>query len=369
MDKSQVGIITYQRAVNYGAILQTYALQNVIKELGYDVKTIDYRNQILEDRHKKMKFSSIKGIKDLIKYFLLSKDVNKKHDKFRRFGDMYLNLSDPVYSQEDLARLEKEYDLFITGSDQVWNYKINGLDSNYFLDFVENKSKKRTYAASFGISEIPEELKQNYKDLLMDFNNILIREKQGAEIISDLLSKESQVVLDPTMLLTKDKWLTFIDSDINYNDKYILVYAFGNPKKIKELALEISIKTGFRILWISTTPKFSKKIKFIKSAGPEEFLTLFNNAEYIITNSFHGTAFSINFNKQFSTELLPETTGVNSRLEDILELFGLQERKILSTDSSIIESKIDYKKVNLKLEEEREKSISLLRDAIENNMD
>ena len=363
--KEKIAIITYQRAINYGAILQAYALQTKIKEFGNYCEIIDYRNEKLENRHKKKKFSECKSIKDLIKYYLLYKNTNKKYDKFREFSDKYLDLSSPMHSRKDLIKNESKYDVFITGSDQVWNYKINGMDSVFFLDFVKNKSKKRSYAASFGLSEIPQEYRQAYTDLLSDFNSILIRENKGAKIIKELLSKESSVVLDPTMLLSKERWLTLINNTQNSNDKYILVYAFGGSQNIKDLALNISHKTGYKILWINNTYKHSAKIRYIKSAGPEEFLSLFNNAEYIITNSFHGTAFSINFNKQFFTELLPESTGVNSRLEDILDLFDLKERRVLSSDASVIESQIDYEKVNIKLEEERTKSISLLKHAIE----
>lgn len=365
--KNKIGIITYQRAINYGAILQAYALQNTIKELGYHCEIIDYRNAKLEDRHEKITFALNKGIKDLLKYFLLGREFNKKHDKFREFADRYLNLSNPMYSKEDLIAKEMEYDLFITGSDQVWNYNINGMDSIYFLDFVNDKSKKKSYAASFGLSKIPVELRKAYKDLLFDFDSILIREKQGADIIRDLISKESSVVLDPTMLISKYKWLRLINNTSYSNDKFILVYAFGGSEKIKDLALNISERTGYRVLWISNTYKYSNKIKFIKSAGPEEFLSLFKDAEFVITNSFHGTAFSINFNKQFFTELLPESTGVNSRLEDILELFELQDRKITSSNAKVIESQVNYDKVNIKLEEERKKSMSLLKDVISAN--
>lgn len=365
-NKKRIGIMTYQRAINFGAILQAYALQTKIKELGNHCEIIDYRNEKLENRHKKKEISECKSIKDLIKYFLLYKNANMKHDKFREFSDRFLELSSPMYSSKDLLIYESRYDIFITGSDQVWNYKINNMDTAYFLDFVKNKSKKKSYAASFGLSEIPLEYQKTYKDLLSDFDTILIREKQGAKIIKELVSKESAVVLDPTMLLSKEEWLTLSNDVQSSNGKYILVYAFGGSRNIKDLALNISNKTGYKILWINNTYKYSTKINYIKSAGPEEFLSLFNNAEYIITNSFHGTAFSINFNKQFFTELLPKSTGVNSRLEDILDLFNLNGRRVLSSEASVIESRIDYETVNAKLEEERMKSTSLLKHAIEN---
>lgn len=364
-NNKKIGIITYHRAINYGAILQVYALQKKINEFGVQSIILDYRNNKLENIHSKNRLSNCESPKDYIRYVLIDKNFNKKHEKFRDFAREHLKLSTPMYSIEDLIENEDKYDLFITGSDQVWNYKINDMDSAYFLDFTQEKTKKKSYAASFGLSEIPLEHQKTYTDLLNDFDSILIREKQGAKIIKELLSKESSVVLDPTMLLSKEKWKTLINNVKSSKDKYILVYGFGGSRNIKNLALNISHKTGYKILWINNTYKYSTKIKYIKSAGPEEFISLFNNAEYIITNSFHGTAFSINFNKQFFTELLPESTGVNSRLQDILELFDLKERRVLSSDARIIESRIDYEKVNAKLEEERKKSNSLLKHVIE----
>ena len=204
--------------------------------------------------------------------------------------------------------------------------------------------------------------------MLIDFEHILIREKQGAKIIKELLLKECSVVLDPTMLLTKEEWKSqLLQEELKSHEKeeYILVYAFGGYTYIKDLAINISNKTGYKIFWLSTTYKINTtKIKYIRSAGPEDFVSLISNATYIVTNSFHGTAFSINFNKQFFTELLPESQGVNSRLEDILELFELQDRRILSSDPDIINNGIDYRSVNVKLENARNKSIFLLREAI-----
>lgn len=368
--KNKIGIITYHRAINYGAILQTFALHSKLKEIGEKNHILDYRNIKLEKDHAKKNIKELKTPKDLARYFLLYRNYNKKHDKFRSFLDNYLELSEPIFTIEKLKESEKEYTLFITGSDQVWNYKINDKDPAYFLSFVQDKSKKKSYAASFGLGKIPEEYKHQYKNLLNDFDSLLIREKQGVKIIKDLLSRESSVVLDPTMLLSQKQWLTSLglDKTKSYylNKKYILVYAFAGETNIKKLAINISMRTGYKILWISTTYKHSVKIKYIKTAGPEEFISLFSNAEYIITNSFHGTAFSINFNKEFFTEMLPESSGVNSRLEDILELFGLQERMITSSDADVIDSRIDYDKVNLRLKEERDKSLSLLYDTISN---
>lgn len=361
-----IGIITYHRVINYGAILQVYALQKKIKEIGANCIVLDYRNERLENRHKKMKLSECKSIKEFVRDCLLFKNHNIKYDKFRGFAKDHFDFSPPLYRLSDLKEEEKGFDKIITGSDQVWNYRINDMDATYFLEFIEDNSKKATYAASFGLSTIPKKYRQKYYDLLKDFRSILIREKQGAVLIKELLGKEAQVVLDPTLLISKEEWGSLIKDKSLINMKYILVYAFGRSTNIMNLAKKISKETGYKIIWISNTYRMSISIKYIKAAGPEEFLALFKNAEYIVTNSFHGTAFAINFNKQFFTELLPESLGVNSRLEDILDLFEIESRIIKSCDPSVINAPIDYKKINKILAKEREKSTFLLKKIILN---
>lgn len=359
--KKRIGIVTYHRPINYGAILQAYALQKKIKELGVECDVIDYRNRTIESLHKKKKLMEAKSFRQFVRDACLFKNHNLKYDKFRRFAEKNLTLSRPFFDFEELTRIENSYDKFVVGSDQVWNYEINKMDPVYFLCFVKEKSKKVSYATSFGIDYIPENFRDKYIQYLKDFDEISVREKKGSEIIRDILSKESEVVLDPTLLLEKDKWYEISEDCIVNGGKYILVYAFGGSKYIKDLAKRISKKTGYKIIWISNTYKKSFNIKYVKSAGPNEFLGLFKKAEYIITNSFHGTAFSINFNKQFFTELLPKHKGTNSRIIDLLNLFNLRSRIIDSVSSADLNQTIDYRNINYILNTEREKSNEFLK--------
>lgn len=362
---NNVGIITYHRPINYGAILQVYALQKKIKEFNVKCDVIDYRNITLESLHRKKKLSEAKNLKQFVRDVLLLKNHNLKFDKFREFSEKHLIFSRPLHDFDGMVSISNNYDKFVVGSDQVWNYKINKMDPVYFLKFVNDNSKKVTYAVSFGVNDIPEIYKKKYIDFLKDFNNILIREKKGREIINNLISKESNIVLDPTLLVSKEEWYEIATEKKHLKDKYILVYAFSGSKYIMDLAKNISKKTGYKIIWICNSYKKSFNIKYIKSAGPDEFLGLFKNAEYIITNSFHGTIFSINFNKHFFTELLPETKGTNSRMVDVLELFNLSDRIINDSEITNIELKIDYKKVNEILKYERNRSLMLLKQACE----
>ncbi len=361
--KPKLATITFHRAINYGAVLQTYALQEIINKLGGNCTVLDYRNELLESKHREMKLSNCRSLKDYIKVILLSSSYNRKYKLFREFSNNFLNLSTPFYHIKELEEIVQVYDKFITGSDQVWNHNITNTDPAYFLSFVGDGFKKNSYAASFGISEIEENKKDIYYKHLSNFNNMSVREKQGAKIIKQLLDRDVEIVLDPTMLLTKEDWYS-IDKSIEKHKDYILIYGFGNSKTQMEFARKLSQKSGYKILQISNPYYKQRGIIYEKHPSPQEFLGLFKDAKYIITNSFHGTAFSIIFNKEFFTELLPRTSGVNSRLEDILGLFDLRDRLILSDDISICNNPIDYDRVNKLVEHERAKSTDILKKII-----
>lgn len=359
----KIATIAFHRAINYGALLQVYALQNKIEDLGGECTVLDYRNDLLESKHKKMKLSYCKTIVDLRRYIFLSKGNNRKYEQFRLFSNYYLNLSKPYEVLEELKKDEKKYDKFITGSDQVWNGAITDLDPAFFLNFIDGVSKKNSYAASFGFDNIPEEHRKQYYNMLKDYNYISVRESQGANIIKNLVNRDVPVVLDPTLLISKEKWYELC-IDYTKHEKYILIYGFGRCENLIKIAKILSKKKRCKIVHIAN-PYFKKiGCKYERAPGPREFLGLFKNAEYILTNSFHGTAFSINFNKEFFVELLQHGQNVNSRLENILTLFGLEERQIFSNDISISENSIDYGKVNKVLDLERNRSIEFLNKLI-----
>lgn len=350
--------LTFHRAINYGALLQTYALQEIFEQMGCDYEVLDYRNPVLEGKHRTKNIKDIREIKDIYRFLFYWDKYNAKYDKFREFSSEYLNLSKPYYNINELKRTNSEYDCFVCGSDQVWNYKITDFDRAYFLDFVEDNIKKNSYAASFGISNIPSDQSDKYKILLKDFNNLSVREEQGKEIVKKLINRDAEVVLDPTMLIEKNKWELLASA---YRKKdYILVYRFGNSKNMDMFIKQLSEETNCEIVIISCSLRRTLKATYEKVVGPLEFLGLFKNARYVVTNSFHGTAFSINLNKDFFLEMLPENEGVNSRLVNILNLFNLKSRLIIDGKNDFIHKHIDYGKVNPKLNEERLKSMDFI---------
>ena len=351
-----IRIITFDKAINYGAVLQTYALYNKLKRLDSNTFVIDYENCYIKDAFTVKRPPVRLGIGKFLDDLFYAIQLFFKKAKFKRFRKRNLRYNEDKYDSKSK---------YITGSDQVWNYRLTDFDKAYFLDFVQDNSKKYSYAASFGFDVIPDEYLEEYKKLLMDFNRISVRENQGAAIIKKLTGKDVPVLLDPTFLKNKNEWLKMIKYK-SYSKKYILMYLMVESKTIIEFAKKLSEEKGLELLYICDARNKSIKFaKYLRRVGPEEWINLFLDAEFIITNSFHGIAFSINFNKLFFTELLPEKFKVNSRIKNILDLFKLRDREIVNGKNNNVDKSIDYNKVNEILEKEKQKSIEYLKSIVE----
>lgn len=384
-DYMKVGIITFHKVNNYGAVLQAYALQRTIEDLGFECDIIDYSRKNLRDviswQKNKIK-SYVKGKPDrqgysnrefiemvLTTLFFNNKTVAVKFNDFRK----RYQLSRPVNS-DTIKEINQEYDLFISGSDQVWNCGRVILDKNYLLDFVEDNEKKGSYAASFGIQEIPPKYIKDYQSLLSGFKYLSVREAAGARLTTELIQEAAKVVLDPTLLLTKENW-TKLAGTIHRKEKVIIVYMLEYSESLLQFAGELSrkVKCPLRLL---NKPLHSRTgYNYRTDVGPIEWLQEIQNAEYIVTNSFHGVAFSINFNRNFYVEIAGERIrgAMSSRIEHILNLFGLNERLIHKENSSKSESgytfqyarnNIDYNHVNKILRSMRADSMEYLQDML-----
>lgn len=332
----KVGITTFHRARNYGAVLQTYALQKALENLNIESDVIDYRENAIDLNYKLLsKKSAKKFIRD-IAYFPI---LNKKYKKIENFVNNNIKLSEKKPTNlEELKKLENDYDTFITGSDQVWNYRLTKWDEGYFLNFVSNNKKKNSYAASFGLNEIPEKEKEKYKMMLKDYNYISVREEQGTKIVKNLINNEVTQDVDPTLLIRKNEWESI--AKLPKEKDYILIFVMQKNKSIFEFAEKLAQKTNCEIIYIADSLKKRIKGKYKYTVSPEEWLGYFINAKYVITNSFHGLAFSINLNKEFFLEMqVPPATG-NSRLETLLDRFNLRDREIINCENNHIDEKI-----------------------------
>ena len=190
----KIGILTFHRALNYGALLQAYALQTALGKLGAEASVLDYRNPIIEKMYEYQSFFRQSGLKSKVKYILLGRAEKKRRAKFETYRKSYLNLSEQ-FSAEDVTKSVDLYDKFITGSDQVWNYDAHGFDKNFFLDFVDNRSKKYSYSASFGISRLDDRFKAAYKNLLDEFSALAAElHKTPRELFEEDLSMHRATV-------------------------------------------------------------------------------------------------------------------------------------------------------------------------------
>jgi hypothetical protein len=263
-----------------------------------------------------------------------------------------------------------EADIYLTGSDQVWGPVSNGIyDEAYCLSFTKNEDKRVAYAASFGHTEMTDELREYFFKWLTRYSHIAVREDSAKEFINSIGVPCSQV-LDPTFLLDKSDWAAFKKDGILRKNKlesgkYILIYQIHNDKKLGEYAAKVAKDIGLPLIRISVSlhQKF-RNGKFIWAPDLGEFLSLVDNAACIITDSFHGTAFALNFNTDF-VEVLPNN-NTGTRNMSILKLTGLRDRILKSSkDVGLAKQKIDYKKVNELLAEERKKSQEVLKNILE----
>lgn len=346
----QVGIITFHRAVNYGAVLQAYALQRAVEKLGHEAEIIDYRcSKIEKDVSPMAGFAAGEAFVSAAKKCVFR---CRKNLAFHIFFKKYVMLSSRVDSQKDLSKLCKKYDVVYTGSDQVWNIDCSGSDTAYFLDFITDKQKKNAYAASFGMDKLARDDPFDYKTLLADFNNISVREKSAVSIVKETAGRDSDVVLDPTLLLGKKEWEKVV-SKRPIKDKFIFVYYIRSPKNLLKYAKELSKKTGYRIIDAKSS------FEFFKQCSPGDFLSWIYHSEYFVTNSFHGTVFSLIFHKKFAIEL-NNGKDINNRSKELLDLVGV-DRDIDEMDVAAIDNEIDYRSVDEAIRAEREKSLSFIK--------
>lgn len=353
----KIATLTFQRALNYGAILQCYSLQKTIKDLGYDSEVLDYDCKMISKGYKILITDSLAAF---IKSLLFLPMFYKKKQNFDSFIKRFISVSKEV-SYPELANASSGYDAVITGSDQVWNYKLTGCDSAYFLDFVPEKRKRLSYAASFGIKDIPDSYRTFYQQHIDDMGHLSVRERTGADLVKEISGREADVVLDPVFLQRAEEWKQIMPRT---DDKgYIFVYMPG--KNTLQVAQSLAKEKKLKIIYCAYDYSLRNSQENVGnmrlSLGPDEFLSLLDGADYVVTGSFHATAFSLIFRKKFFVEVPP---NVGSRITDLLDTFDLQER-IFSGDSLPEDTDINWEQVSQKMDELRQMSLMSLRNSIE----
>lgn len=359
----KVGILTFHRALNYGAVLQAYALQTVLDRLDIENEVIDYRCPHIEDAYRKR---FVRGsVKRRLRQLLIYPTLKRKGQKFLSFLSSRMKLSaESPDSGTQLRTCAGRYAAVIVGSDQVWNRECTGFDPAYFLDFIDDAKKKISYAASFGVSALSAADAEACQKLLRGFGTLSVREPQGEAIIRGLLSRDACVNLDPTFLLSPETWMN-IAKPPRRREEYVLVYPVYRSAAMFRFAAELARKNGLRLIILGDRLIAPVCADCVATAGPEEFLGYLINARYVVTNAFHGLAFSIVLHKEFFVELSDRSAAVNSRLENIVRLFSLHDREIGGGNSAGVGNPVDYARVDKIMERERKKSLYYLLHALE----
>ena len=345
----KIAVITFHRHNNYGAVLQCYALQQALKKLGYIPSVIDYRCKADESPFS-LEAIRKRGFRKCIISIL------GKMSRIPRFYAFYtfrkrLNMTEKFYKHE-LYKISDCFDCYLAGSDNIWNAQITGLDSTYFLDFVRNKRKRNTYAASFGSDQISEELVGTYNKYLSKIHTFLMREKSGVDLVSKICGREGKQVLDPTLLLSSEEWNQLIEPEC-IKERFVLAYQLVPSKFFVQKADWIAKQLNCKLIIVPFAQGMFVKSQNKLGIGPVEWLSAIRNATYIVTDSFHGCVFSIIFRKPFNVVV----SQLGTRIYSLLDTLGLQNKIIEQGNQYIDMCDIDYNKVESILEREREISL------------
>lgn len=365
----KIGIITIHFGVNYGSALQSYALSRFLKNHGFNAEVIDYipnrygpRNYLITTGHQFNLMQKALFIAAAFPFRFYNRYV------FRRFARQHLPLSRPYVNYAELEQFAQDYDVYITGSDQVWNRDYNGEHQRaYYLTFAPDHRPKIAYAASFGRSELEAEEANEVGPLLRRLQSISVREESALPILEQCQAKGIHV-LDPIFLLSRQDWEEFA-ARRPLKEKYVFIYALGRDYErpfefASQIARSLQCKVVISTFYRKTNhPKLDRCFTY---KNPNEFVSMIYHSEHVVTNSFHGIAFSIKLNKQFTAL---GTESYNSRLESILSVTKLNRRLVSLHEDIHLETalqQVNYGEVNSRLKENNDKSKEFLLRALGN---
>lgn len=391
MNNKKIGVVThYYKSKNYGGNLQAYGLSKLLQNLNFEVEQIciDFIMQTTNINPKKNFLERLKekgavAGYSVLKYFLnkirrkkveknlINNNVTYRQEKaFTDFNLAVIPNSKTVYTKDTILSCIYKYEVFITGSDQVWN--PGAYFSPFFLDFVPSDRPKISYAASLGTNKLTDSQKELYKEHLKDFKAISVREKDAVDLLKDITPVEPQYVVDPTLLLERGDW-DKVCSERQINYKYIICYFLGDNKKARKAAQKLAKEKGLKLINIAyaggNNAYFNIKFGDIKlyDASPQDFISLIKHAEYVFTDSFHAVVFSYIYQKQYFVFNRDKSGSMNSRIYSITELFNQTERFCFGKNREKFEyvnalNDADYSIKNEKLEQMIEKSKKFLLD-------
>lgn len=379
----KINTITCQHVYNYGASLQSYALQHNLESMGNEVEIIDFNPWFHCDRYNPfwMPKNAIGRAASIIKVLPFLRFIWYPFKAYRggmfktwgrkaafdTFEKEYYHLTATKYgSSDELKQNPPQADAYVAGSDQIWNtFSENGKEPGYYLDFGDDKTKRISYAASLATSSIKEECKNFVKEELSHFDAISVREKTGFKLLENLGIKDVSVVLDPVFLLDKGEWRKLSKKGNLYGlrpGSYILVYDFlGNDESMASFVKKYAKDKSLKIVSVNDFSERNYVDMNINNAGPLEFLALIDNADCVVASSFHATAFSVIFEKEFYTFSLKGFNN-SSRMYDLLSTIGLEIRM---NPKDISDKSVEWRNVGERLKTQILKSKEFLAKSLE----
>ena len=371
MNKIKTATVTWITWLNYGSFLQAYALQKVLLELGFQNAIID--DSLIINPSRTLPDDWIKDL-SLIKRIYIhfrrfmhrktkyEKEQDAKSKYYLQFKKSFLNIDEALYP---FSALNDRYDVFIAGSDQIWAPTDEVFKPFYYLNFVTKK--KISYAASVNSETYPEKFKQAVSELLRDFCHISVRENAGKILLESFINKNVEVNVDPTLLLTQEKW-DVVASKRKLKRPYVLCYLLTCNEAYLKYSRSFAEKNGLPLYIFSTNDLYRPYADKMLAAGPSEFVRAFKDAAFVLTDSFHGTVFSILYEKKFLTYkrfVRTEANNQNERVNNLLGMLGIQGRFVGEEELGNLKlPPIDYNLVNSVLTTERQKSRDYLLKAL-----
>lgn len=377
---NKIAIVSCFWVKNYGSVLQAYATQYQLQKMGFNVETINYSDTYVgidKILFQIKRFQLDPFMLGRIRRILNKKKINpeiatkiaQRHKALTNFVSKHIILTPKFYDKRKLTGIVNNYNSFVVGSDQLW-LPYNVLVDYYTLNFVPQNVNKVAYATSFGVKEIPKVLIKKYQRFLNRFNYISVRETAGAKLVKELIGREVPVVCDPTLMLTVSDWLCIQKKEQIAKGEYIFCYFLGNNPEHREFAKKLKKETGLKIIsllhldeYIAYDESYADESPY--DIDPGDFLNLIRNATYILTDSFHGTIFSILHHKTFFVFNRYKGDGkksTNSRIDSILHLTRLNNRRLTGNEkvSDCLSLNLNFDVADREIEKLRSKTTDYL---------
>lgn len=363
----KIGIMTFPNMTSYGCTLQMYALYRAVEQAGAEAEIINYRNEYMKARRHTSAGRGKSTIKSALRVIATKTLHLRQITAFRRFEQRLSQYPVKVTSEKGLLmEAAKRYDGVICGSDQVWNPLITDADLSYFLNFCGPDTKRIAYAPSFGISEFSDEFTEMIRPELEKFRHLSVREDVGVRYVESLVNRKVDTVLDPTFLIPKQDWIALEKSHPLAKGKYVLCFPVRKSAALIRFGRELAEKKNATLIVVegnllTQLRNKNKRIQYALDISPEEWLYLLHHADCVVTNSFHGAAFSIHYQKDFYLEC--SSAKANSRLEQLAVFCGLESR-VIRDGFDGIDTHIDYDNVEARIAPARQASLDYLKQSI-----